>query len=76
MILDDMMLSHRVMDILPSAALAIDAMAKQLKKEGKDVVIFGAGEPDFNTPENVKKASMQYLNKDNYNIRKFKDERL
>lgn len=51
------MLSERVRNIAPSATLAIDAKAKQLKKEGKDVVIFGAGEPDFNTPENIKLAA-------------------
>ena len=51
------MISQRVMNIAPSATLAIDAKAKQLKKEGKDVVIFGAGEPDFNTAENVKQAA-------------------
>ena len=48
------MLAQRVKGITPSATLAIDAKAKQLRKEGKDVVIFGAGEPDFNTPENIK----------------------
>jgi len=55
------MLSQRVKDIAPSATLAIDAKAKQLKKEGKDVVIFGAGEPDFNTPENVKQAAIKAI---------------
>lgn len=51
------MLSHRARNIAPSATLAIDAKAKQLKKEGKDVVVFGAGEPDFNTPNNIKQAA-------------------
>ncbi|MBI4451932.1 pyridoxal phosphate-dependent aminotransferase [Candidatus Woesearchaeota archaeon] len=55
------MLSSRVMNIAPSATLAIDAKAKQLKKEGKDVVIFGAGEPDFNTPENIKQAAKKAI---------------
>ena len=56
------MISQRVRNIMPSATLAIDAKAKQLKKEGKDVVIFGAGEPDFNTPENIKQAAIKAIN--------------
>ncbi len=55
------MLAERVKGIAPSATLAIDAKAKQLKKEGKDVVIFGAGEPDFNTPENIKQAAKKAI---------------
>ncbi|MAG91751.1 aspartate aminotransferase [Candidatus Woesearchaeota archaeon] len=51
------MLSARIRGISPSATLAVDAKAKQLKKEGKDMVIFGAGEPDFNTPDNIKEAA-------------------
>ncbi len=43
--------------IEPSATLAIDALYKQMKAEGQDVVGFGAGEPDFNTPDNIKKAA-------------------
>ena len=58
------MLAERVRNIAPSATLAIDAKAKQLKKEGKDVVIFGAGEPDFNTPENIKQAAIKAINHD------------
>ena len=55
------MLSKRIMNITPSATLAIDAKAKQLKKDGKDVLIFGAGEPDFNTPENIKNAAKKAI---------------
>jgi len=57
------MLSHRVRNITPSATLAIDSKAKQLRKDGKDVVIFGAGEPDFNTPENIKNAAKLAIDK-------------
>ncbi|MBI1934930.1 pyridoxal phosphate-dependent aminotransferase [Candidatus Woesearchaeota archaeon] len=56
------MLSQKVRNIAPSATLAIDAKAKQLKKEGKDMVIFGAGEPDFNTPNNIKEAAIRAIN--------------
>ena len=55
------MLAQRVKGITPSATLAIDAKAKQLRKEGKDVVIFGAGEPDFNTPKNIKLAAKKAI---------------
>ncbi len=55
------MLSAKIRNIAPSATLAIDAKAKQLKNEGKDVVIFGAGEPDFNTPENIKNAAKKAI---------------
>ena len=58
------MLSQRVRNIAPSATLVIDTKAKQLKKEGKDVVIFGAGEPDFNTPENIKLAAKKAVDSD------------
>ncbi|HLG24958.1 MAG TPA: pyridoxal phosphate-dependent aminotransferase [Candidatus Nanoarchaeia archaeon] len=52
-------LTKRVLNIAPSATLAIDSKAKQLKKDGKDMVIFGAGEPDFNTPDNIKRAAIK-----------------
>lgn len=44
--------------ISPSATMAIDAMAKQMKASGIDVISFGAGEPDFNTPEHIKEAGI------------------
>ncbi len=54
--------------IAPSATLAISAMAKQMKADGIDVVSFGAGEPDFNTPEAVKEAGIAAIraNKSRY----------
>ena len=57
------MVSDRVKNITPSATLAIDSKAKQLKKEGKDIVVFGAGEPDFNTPSNIKEAAKRAIDK-------------
>lgn len=44
--------------IAPSATLAINAMFKQMQADGIDVVGFGAGEPDFDTPENIKAAGI------------------
>jgi len=55
------MLSNRVKNIAPSATFAIEAKTKQLKKEGKDVINFGLGEPDFNTPENIKLAAKKAI---------------
>ena len=40
-----------------SSTMAIDALAKQMKAEGVDVIGFGAGEPDFNTPAHIKAAA-------------------
>ena len=50
---DDMniKLTKRVNGIAESATLAISAKAKRMKAEGADVVNFGVGEPDFNTPD-------------------------
>ena len=49
-------LSERVLAISPSVTLAIDAQAKKLRREGMDVIGFGAGEPDFCTPEYINDA--------------------
>ncbi len=56
-----MILSKKASNIAPSATLKITAMAKKLKQEGRDVVGFGAGEPDFDTPENIKNAAKKAL---------------
>lgn len=51
-------LSRRVGAIAPSATLAVSAKAKALKAEGKPVIGFGAGEPDFPTPEHIVEAAV------------------
>lgn len=56
-----MKLSERVKNLKPSATLAITAKAKALKAEGVDVIGFGAGEPDFDTPENIKKEAIKSI---------------
>jgi len=56
-----MILSNKATRIAPSVTLKITAMAKKLKSEGRDVVGFGAGEPDFDTPENIKNAAKKAL---------------
>ena len=57
-----MSISQRAKNAAPSPTLAITAKAKALKAEGKDVVGFGAGEPDFDTPDHIKQAAIDALN--------------
>lgn len=54
-------LSRKAAAVKPSSTLAITAKAKELRAQGKDVVGFGAGEPDFNTPENICDAAIQAI---------------
>ena len=54
-------LSKKAAAVKPSSTLAITAKAKELKAQGKDVVGFGAGEPDFNTPENICNAAIDAI---------------
>ncbi|MDK2868463.1 MAG: aspartate aminotransferase [Clostridiales bacterium] len=56
-------LSEKNAGIAASLTLAISAKAKQLQAQGVDVVSFGAGEPDFNTPENIRNAAIERINK-------------
>ncbi|MBI4687778.1 MAG: pyridoxal phosphate-dependent aminotransferase [Nitrospirae bacterium] len=56
-----MKLSKRSNSIKPSPTLAIDARAKALKAQGVDIVNFGVGEPDFDTPENIKEAAKRAI---------------
>src|SRR5262249_43840595 len=55
-------ISQRAASLSPSLTLAIDAKAKQMKADGQDVVGFGAGEPDFDTPQHIKDAAIKALN--------------
>jgi aspartate aminotransferase len=55
------MLSQRATRIKPSPTLAIDSRAKSMKASGVDVINFGVGEPDFDTPENIKEAAVKAL---------------
>lgn len=56
-----MILSKKAMQISPSLTLAITAKAKKMKAEGIDVIGFGAGEPDFNTPKNIQQAAIKAI---------------
>jgi len=54
-------LSKKAQAVKPSSTLAITAKAKELKENGIDVVGFGAGEPDFNTPDNINEAAIRAI---------------
>ena len=54
-------LSKIALAVEPSTTLAIDSMFKQMKAEGLDVIGFGAGEPDFPTPDHIKQAGIQAI---------------
>ena len=57
-----MELSKKALSISPSSTLAIDAKAKKMKAEGIDIIGFGAGEPDFDTPDHIKAAAIKAIN--------------
>lgn len=54
-------LSKKASEVKPSSTLAITAKAKALKAQGVDLVGFGAGEPDFNTPENINDVAIDAI---------------
>src|SRR5436190_11678314 len=54
-------IAQRAASLSPSLTLAIDSKAKQMKADGQDVVGFGAGEPDFDTPQHIKDAAAKAL---------------
>jgi aspartate aminotransferase len=56
-----MKLASRISTIKPSPTLAITAKANALKAEGRDVISFGAGEPDFDTPDHIKMAAVKAI---------------
>ena len=56
-----MKFSNRIEQVNPSMTLAIEAKAKELKAKGEDVIGFGAGEPDFDTPDRIKQAGIRAI---------------
>ena len=57
------MLADRIKALAPSPTLAIQAQAKAMRAQGIDVISFGAGEPDFDTPERIKEAAIRAMRK-------------
>ncbi len=49
--------------VKPSATIAVTARARELKREGRDVIGLGAGEPDFDTPDNIKQAAIEAISR-------------
>jgi len=54
-------ISDSLKRIKPSPTIAVTQKAKELKAAGKDVIVLGAGEPDFDTPDNIKKAAIDAI---------------
>lgn len=54
-------LAQRLAAIKPSATIAVTTKARELRAQGKDVIGLGAGEPDFDTPDNIKEAAIQAI---------------
>ena len=55
--------SNSLKRIKPSPTLAVSQKARELKAAGKDIIGLGAGEPDFDTPENIKRAAIDAINR-------------
>ena len=56
-------LSNRIQRVKPSTTLAVTALADQLRAEGRDVIGLAAGQPDFDTPDYIKQAAIEAINK-------------
>src|SRR5205807_5873787 len=55
------LLAQHLSRIQPSATIAVTDKARALKAAGRDVIGLGAGEPDFDTPENIKRAAIKAI---------------
>lgn len=60
-----MQISKKVASLEPSLTLAVSAKAKKMRQEGKKVINFSAGEPDFNTPDAAQEAAIKAIH-ENY----------
>ena len=61
-------ISDSLKKIKPSPTIAVTQKARELKAAGKDVIGLGAGEPDFDTPDNIKQAAIKALMMETLNI--------
>ena len=55
-------ISDSLKKIKPSPTIVVSTKARELKAAGKDVIGLGAGEPDFDTPDNIKQAAIKAIN--------------
>src|SRR6201990_712700 len=60
---ENMKIASRVTKMQPSLTLAVSAKANKLKAQGVDVIAFGVGEPDFDTPDHIKEVAVAALKK-------------
>ncbi len=56
------MLSERIQQLSPSITIAVSSLARDLKAQGKDILSFSAGEPDFGTPQRIKEEAIKAIN--------------
>ena len=61
-------ISDSLKEIKPSPTIAVTQKARELRAAGKDVIGLGAGEPDFDTPDNIKKQLLKLLKMEIQNI--------
>lgn len=57
-----MKIAQRMENLSPSVTMAITALGRELKAQGRDILSFSAGEPDFDTPEIIKLAAVNAVN--------------
>jgi len=57
-----MLLSDRIQTLSPSLTIAISSLARELRAQGKDILSFSAGEPDFGTPQRIKDEAIKAIN--------------
>ena len=55
-------LADRLSNIKPSPTISINVLSQSMKAEGRDVIGLAAGEPDFDTPQNIKDAALKAMN--------------
>ena len=60
--------ADRINRINPSMTVGINIKAKAMKEEGKDVIVLAAGEPDFNTPKNIRDAANKAMDEGKQNM--------
>jgi len=56
-----MKIAKRMENLSPSVTMAITALGRELKAQGKDILSFSAGEPDFNTPDVIKQSAIKAI---------------
>ena len=69
-------ISDSLKRIKPSPTIAVTQKARELKAAGKDVIGLGAGEPDFDTPDNIKKLQLKLLKMEILNIQQLMEHQL